>query len=49
MDDLNAAPVIVEVIGHDPAMAVLRLILAAQQTAIRHDFLRHDIFDASLT
>lgn len=49
MDDLNATPVIVEVIGHNPAMAVLRLILAAQQTAVRYDFLRHNILDVPLT
>ncbi len=38
VDNFDVAPMLFQILRHEPPMAVVRLILAAQQTPVREEF-----------
>ena len=44
----NTVPVIFQILRHQAAVAVLRLLLAAQQTSLMDDIFCHRFFNGSL-
>ena len=48
MSNIDVAPMLFEVLGHEPAMAMVRPVLTAQQAAICNHILDDRFFDATL-
>ena len=46
--NVEAAPMLLQVFRHQSAMAVMRLVFAAEQAALSHDFLRDALFNLPL-
>ena len=49
MDNFNVTPMLFQVLCNKPAVAAVRFILAAKQTAARDDLFRNGPFDLPLT
>jgi hypothetical protein len=45
MNDVQITPPLLQVLSHQPAMAVVRLVLAAKKTALGDHFLRNAILN----
>jgi len=46
--DLKSSPFATQILGHEPAMAKVRFVLAAKQTSFLNDFYGHMAFDLPL-
>lgn len=48
MDNFHVAPMVFQILGHEPPMAAVWLILTAQQTPVRDDLYRNRVLDPPL-